>query len=96
LDYWIAANRRAIKIGEDLLKERFLLLNFDSLCSNPVKEINSLIDFLGLKVSPENLDSLSKVVQPQASIGRYRSAGISQFSEAQLETVREMGFTVEE
>src|SRR3972149_1061765 len=58
LKYWNKANRRAMDFGYKLLRERFLVVNFDKLCTNPWCEIERLIDFLGIDPKHINIHEL--------------------------------------
>jgi len=92
LKYWIRANQKAIAVENNLLKERFLLLNFDTLCLHPTQEIQSLANFLGLP----NLDvtELSKIVRIPDSLGRYKKHDLSIFDNEELDEVRKFGFKI--
>lgn len=94
LDYWIAANRRAIRIGEELLGDRFLLLNYDNLCNAPQEGVTILANFLDIDLSHEELEALSELVAP-ISTGRWKQHGTAMFSDAQLDAVRNLGFEVD-
>jgi len=72
LDYWIAANRRAVQIGSEKLRENFLLINYDDLCQNPGPAITELSEFLNTPLQPDRIESLRELVSPR-SIGRHRS-----------------------
>jgi sulfotransferase family protein len=93
LDYWIAANRRAIEIGTDLLRENFLLVQYDWFCENPEKGIRKLVDFLGATPTKTQTDALKCKFAP-VSIGRYRYADTSMFTQAQIDAVEELGFDI--
>ena len=93
--YWIAANRRAVSIGRRLLGERFLLLDFDRLCSTPEPAIRRLAEFLGVEeLDAPRLRRLSELVETPESTGRYREHPRSDFTAEQLAAVREFGFEV--
>ena len=94
LKYWIAANERAISLGKELLKERFLLINFDRLCLVPEQEITKLINFLGLSTSDVNMHELVTLPKVPSSMGRYMKNDISIFSKDEIEMVKELGFEV--
>lgn len=91
LDYWIAANRRAVAEGEKQLPGRFLLLNYDDLCASPREGIGELADFLDVDLPSEKLDSLVSLVAP-ISTGRWKKHGTAMFSDEQLAAVRALGF----
>jgi hypothetical protein len=95
LKYWNEANRRAIALGKKLLKERFLVINFDRLCMDPRREIELLIDFLGLNINGVTMDKLEKLPQLPTSAGRYKNYDLSIFDRDEIEAVRELGFIVD-
>ena len=93
LDYWIAANNRAIEIGTRQYGDRFLLINYDQFCLSPSKGINGLANFLEVALSPEKTGRLMQSIRPK-SIGRYKDIDINSFSRSQLESVRKLGFNI--
>lgn len=95
LKYWNEANKRAITLGQKLLKERFLVINFDKLCMNPGREIKLLLDFLGLDVKCVNMDELERLPRFPESAGRYKNYDLSIFDKDEIEAVRELGFVVD-
>jgi len=92
LQYWIRANQKAMAVGNNLLKERFLLLNFDTLCQHPTQEIQLLANFLGL--ANHDVTALSKIVKIPDSLGRHKKHDLSIFDEEELEEVRNFGFKI--
>ena len=93
LEYWIAANRRAIKIGTEQLGKNFLLINYDDFCANPNQGLAQMAAFLDAPLSPQKAETLTALFAP-SSIGRYRNADLGVFSQAQISAVEELGFTV--
>lgn len=94
LNYWIAANRRAIDIGEEQLGDRFLLFNYDDLCRSPREGVRILADFLDVGLSREELEDLAALVAPK-STGRWKQHGTEMFTDTQLDAVRNLGFEVD-
>lgn len=94
LHYWYSANKRAIRLGTDLFGHNFFVLNFNQLCLNPKTEIDGLINFLELDPKKMNLDLLTKIVTPPASLKRYKKHDLSIFKEEDLELVRKLGFEI--
>lgn len=95
LQYWNEANRKAITLGRKHLKERFLVINFDKLCTDPRHEIELLIHFLGLDTRCVNMDELERLPRLPESAGRYRKYDLSIFGKEEIEAVRELGFIVD-
>ena len=94
LDFWIEANRRAIDVGRRLLKGRFHLIKYETLCVRPADEIDRLVDFLGVKLSPPQIAAIKQIPKPPPTIEQDRNSGIAQFSQAQIEAVQKFGFKV--
>ncbi len=93
LNYWIGANKKAIKQARELLNNRFLLLNFDQLCLNPEREIQKLIEFL--ECTDANIHNLSDIIKIPKTMGRYKDKDLSIFSKDELEEVEKLGFICE-
>lgn len=92
LDFWIEANRRAIQIGNRLMRDRFHIVKYEDLCLNPDNAIDRLADFLGVKLSPADIASMAQIPRSPTTIERYRNFDIAQFSQAQIGAVRQLGF----
>ncbi len=93
LDYWAVANESVMRIGPALLKDRFLLLDFDLLCAEPVETLRRLCDLVSLEASEEDVARLALLPRTPQSTGRFREWGTAQFSEEQLGAVRRLGFS---
>lgn len=94
LKYWVAANRRATELGEKLLGRRFLLLNFDELCREPLPPIRSLVEFVGVEPNGIDLERIRALVKVPASLGRYKNADLRVFHREDMQAVQEFGFTI--
>ena len=94
LQYWIAATRRVLALGREVLSGRFLLLRFEALCARPLEAIQQLVNFVGLEISPDKLVSLAKIPQQPLSAGRHAREDLSQFSRVALEQVCVLGYTI--
>ena len=95
LDYWIAANRRAIDLGKRLLGDRFHVIRFETLCLSPANEIDRLVDFLGVTLFPVKIAAMAQIPMPPTTTERYRNFDIAQFSQTQIEVVRQFGFDID-
>lgn len=73
LEYWLTANEVAGETVARILPGRGYVLRFERLCSQPREEIAALLAFLRLPCPEPLLAELAALVQPPASIGRYRS-----------------------
>lgn len=96
LMYWIKANEKAITLGRHYLGERFLVINFDELCSAPDIQVSGLVKFLGLDEANINMNKLYDLPERPASTGRYKEHDISIFDRRAIDAVRRSGFEVEE
>ncbi|MBI4259891.1 MAG: sulfotransferase, partial [Actinobacteria bacterium] len=56
LRYWTAANERAIRLGRELLGDRFLLVRLEDLCASPRESVEELLAFAGVEVPAATLD----------------------------------------
>jgi len=94
LEFWIAANRRAIEICEQQLHGRYHIVNYDEFCKNPYEGVERFMTFLGVTMPYNKIEALAQLVSPK-SIGRHRRYTTDMFSEAQVEAVREFGFVID-
>jgi hypothetical protein len=92
LRYWLAVQKRARALGASM-GARFLWLDYDAFCANPVDGVERLQQFLGLP--RQDPQALADRVEPQPSHGRYRSKDCSVFDAVDVEAVRALGFEVD-
>jgi hypothetical protein len=95
LDYWITANEVTLERGMRLLGDRFLVINFDQLCLEPRKQVETLVEFLELKPDPAKLDRLCGLCKAPRSIGRYLKYD-TKFRPGAIGAVRRLGFAVKD
>lgn len=93
LKYWVAVHRRILRVGA-ALGERFLLVNYDRLCTQPDSELPKLTAFAGVPPDPGLMERLRAQIRPPESIGRYRQHGLGAFDQGDVEFVRSLGFDV--
>lgn len=91
LRYWIAANRRVLDIGQSLMADRFLLLNYDALCERPEPEITRLVRFSGVEFPKRQMTELAGSIAP-TSRNRFRSKSADLFNDEHRAAVRAFGF----
>lgn len=94
VEYWVAANKRAIDLGRELLDERFLLVKFEELCAKPSEVSRRLADFLEVEMDEATCEQLAACPRTPASKGRYRDHDITIFPDELLAAVESLGFTV--
>ena len=95
LEYWIKANEKAIALGKLHLGDRFLIINFDELCSTQEKEVTKLLKFLELESSSIDMVDLASVPKRPRSTGRYKKHDLSIFEKDQIDAVQRLGFEVD-
>jgi hypothetical protein len=94
LDYWIKINEKSVSVGQSLLGERFLVVNYDDLCKEPKTGLTRLMEFLQVKCKMGTIERLSSLVQKPADLGVYHSHNLGIFSTEELDAVRKLGFPV--
>jgi hypothetical protein len=93
LDYWIKTTQLAIEIGKKF-GDRFYLLNYQSLCEQPITEVPKLIDFWGNDTNPTLMKKLISIPKISSSNGRYKTKDLSIFSGEQIQAVANLGFQI--
>lgn len=69
---WNRGNLAAAEYGERAMADRFLTLSFEGLCSRPHESLARLMAFLD--ASDHRPEVLAGLIDPPASIGRWRRA----------------------
>ena len=95
MEYWCAANRYAVEQGKQCLGERFMLVNFDTLCLQPEQTIRQLLAFLKIDKPESQCENLFNIPQVPPSMGRYKSEDISFFTDRHRRVLHEFGFQAE-
>lgn len=67
---WAKINLTIASVGEAQMAERYFLMSFEELCVKPRETGLRLMHFLGY--SNVNLDAITALVAPPASIGRWK------------------------
>lgn len=94
LQYWFKSNKKAIELGERLFDQNFLLINFNNLCINPEKEINTLMEFLNVEKSNASIHQLISLIHSPQSLKRYKNYNLNIFTKSDLDLVKELGFEI--
>lgn len=94
LRYWVLVHRR-IQANCMRLGNRFLMLNYDRLCTRPDEELPALLRFAGVDPKSDLLARLRPLIKPPESIGRFRQHGLHEFDAADVDYVRSLGFDVD-
>jgi hypothetical protein len=93
LAWWLATTERAIALGERL-GDRFLLLDYDTMCQDPEGAVRRLADLVGSPVDAQGTRQLAALVEPPATVGRWRQHGTDAFGPEQLERVAALGYPI--
>lgn len=91
LAYWIRANTWALETVRGLGLDH-LVLDFDRLCTDPHGGAGHLLRFLGR--DDADLARLAGLVEPPASIGRYRDQDLGFVTAADRAAIQRLGFAV--
>lgn len=91
LNYWCAVHKELIEYSQTM-KADFYLLNFDAFCINPSKGLAMLCQFLEIDLDAEQTAHLLSLVNPPASIGRYKNFNLSVFDTDDIAYVKQLGF----
>lgn len=91
--YWCAAHRRIARIGQTM-GDRFLMLNFDTLCQQPKTQLGLLFSFLEIDADTTMQNQLAAQVQKPDSLGRHRGQNLDYARPADLEFLAAMGYPV--
>jgi hypothetical protein len=94
LEFWVKSNNSAIQQASMLLGDRFLLVNFDAMCDQPVTAIGEICAFLGEDCTKERLAAIATIPRKPSTAGRYQRYAIDDFDPALLGAVRELGFEI--
>lgn len=86
LTYWLAANQRAVELGQTLFQDRFLLLNYDQLCQAPHEVLPNLFAFFETETGLSEAQSL---IAPK-SIGRHLDHDLSIFPQADIKATHDL------
>lgn len=90
--YWVEANKRILELSKNFGQEKILLLNFDKLCSQPKKEIQKIVNFIGLEASENQLKKAISLPTVPKSKNRFKEHGISEFRSDDLEFLKSLNY----
>ena len=91
LAYWCEAQRR-FQALQQRYPDNIRIVRFEDLCAQPAAEARRFLDFLGLSVSPEVIDTYAAWVRTPDSVGRYRQHDLDQFNRADLEMLEAQAY----
>lgn len=90
--YWVEANRRVISTGNQIGSEKFLTVNFDELCQDPLPGVRKIADFLGVSQKDELMLEAARLPVMPKSAGRYKEHPGKIFDPKDLSFLQGMGF----
>jgi hypothetical protein len=91
LRFWHYANLRVIE-RLARLPGRYLILDFDRLCLDPLRHLSVLLEFMGIDADATRLTVLASLLRAPASIGRFKAHSADDFFPEDLAYVRSLGF----
>lgn len=94
LRFWARVNQDIIQIGEEMGPERFLLVDFDELCTAPYESVQRIVSFLDIEPNEEAVQRILKIPKRPASTGRYQNHDLNQFAADDLAVLQQLGFPV--
>jgi hypothetical protein len=68
---WERVNLHAAEFGESNLRENYLLVRFEDLCSKPVETTAQIMSFLGARVDPEPVAQAE--ISPPSTLQRWKN-----------------------
>lgn len=94
LDYWIRSNQF---IREVCAKhpERCLIVYYKDFCTDPIKQIDRMLEFSGINPDIKTRANLYRIPQISGSNHRYKERDISIFSDEQIEQVIALGCQID-
>jgi len=93
LAYWLKVHNK-IKTLQHSNPDNIYLLNYDSLCKNPITEIENIITFLSQTTNKNQIKQLSSLISLTDTIGRYKNEDISFVTEADIQQLNSFGYDV--
>ena len=93
LEYWIESTKDAIANSKGF-ENRFLIVRHSEFCNSPQKEIDRILQFCEITISPTKLKELYDIPSTPSSANRYKNYNLNIFSHEQMQFVKEMGFEI--
>lgn len=93
LRYWRWAHERVIEIGRTM-GAKFLLIRFEDLCDFPEESIETVQNFLKLKLDKDRFKSLKESIRKPTSIGRYNGIDLDGFELDDVKYVKSLGYEI--
>ncbi len=94
LEFWITANQLAISRGRQMPADTFYLLNYDDFCAHPQQGVEQLLKFLHIEPPQSVMATLTGRAEKREAT--FSATELASFTSAQLDSVRALGFNIEE
>ena len=89
LKYWCLTHQRMLRLKEKY-PHRVLLLEFESLCINPIAKIKEIEEFSESKMKKETLENLLSVITLPSSVNRYQKYSLDEYDKKDIEYVKDI------
>lgn len=93
LQYWIQSNEKVLQYGKQKLGDRFLLMNIDEFCLDPIPQIRKLEKFLGVVIKNAELHTAN--INSSITLPKYKYKDLSIFDEKEFNAVKAFGYTID-
>ncbi len=93
LEYWIRTTRDVMEKA-NTLRGDLLMVNHSRLCAAPGREVDRILEFLGLDMPNARRATLHRIPRTPGTSGRYRKHDLGIFDQRQIDFVKDMGFEV--
>src|SRR5947209_9883072 len=93
LRLWATVNLTAAKFGESNMRENYLLVRFEDLCTTPIETTAQIFNFLGAGLDPEPVARAE--IAPPPTLQRWRSyppALIAKLERVGRNSLRQFGY----
>jgi hypothetical protein len=74
--FWRKSNLEVAEYGENVMRDRYIRIRFEDICTRPEVTIIRLLNFLEVKI--EDISIFMKDIKPPESIGRWLSRPIDE------------------
>ncbi|MEZ4331612.1 MAG: sulfotransferase [Myxococcota bacterium] len=97
LELWALGNRRAAEVCERGLADRCLVLRYEDLCAEPLRELERLLGFLRLDLPRGSVERIAGTVKPSPGLGRGardRSETMRAATRRHTDTLERFGYAI--
>lgn len=87
LRYWVIIHKRILLLKKKY-PNRVLLLNFESLCSEPDEKIKEISLFCGENLDIEMIEYINSFIEVPSSIGRYKNFSFDSYNVEDIDYIK--------